>query len=109
MFKVSVMYPNENGAQFDFDYYRATHIKMAEEAMRPFGLVRVIVEKGVSGGAGQPAPYICVTHLFFEREEGYEQSIEAHGPKLRADFVNYTNLSPVRLFSEVLEDKGFGD
>ena len=33
MFKVSVMYPNENGAQFDFDYYRATHIKMAEEAM----------------------------------------------------------------------------
>ena len=103
MFKVSVMYPNGEGAKFDFDYYCATHIKMAEEAMRPFGLVKTVVEKGISGGSGKPPPYLCVGHLYFETVDGYEKAVAEHGERLRADFPNYTNVQPVRLISEILQ------
>jgi len=30
MFKVSVMYPNQEGAQFDIDYYRTKHMKLVQ-------------------------------------------------------------------------------
>jgi hypothetical protein len=52
MFKVSVMYPNPEGARFDIDCYRTQHMKLVRKHMRPFGLVRTEVLKGISGTGG---------------------------------------------------------
>ena len=57
MYKVTVMYPNEEGVRFDFDYYRNKHMKLVAEQFRPFGLTKTGVEKGISGGAGQSVFY----------------------------------------------------
>lgn len=103
MYKVSVMYPNEDGVKFDFDYYRNTHMKIVEQHMKPFGLQRTAVDKGISGGAGQKAPYICIGHLFFDRPDGYDEGVKAAGTALRDDIPNFTNVTPMRLISEVLE------
>ena len=103
MFKVTVMYPNEEGVRFDFAYYRNTHMKIVEENLKPFGLVKTGVEKGISGGAGQPAPYVCLGHLYFESAEGYDEGIKTVGPVLREDISNFTNVTPIRLISEVLD------
>jgi len=103
MFKVSVMYPNQAGSKFDFDYYHKTHMKLVREAMAPFGLVRTEVEKGLSGSAGQPAPYLCIGHLYFDNVDGYDKAIQAAGAKLRADIPNYTNIQPVRQAGELIE------
>ena len=62
MYKVSLMYPNEEGARFDFNYYRSPHMKLVEEHLKPFGLVKTGVDKGISGGGDQPAPYISQFH-----------------------------------------------
>jgi uncharacterized protein (TIGR02118 family) len=102
-YKVSVMYPNQDGAKFDFDYYRSTHMKLVETSLKPFGLLRTSVEKGISGGAGQKAPYVCVGALYFDRPDGYDEGIKTAGPALRADIANFTNVTPSRLISEVLE------
>ena len=102
MFKVSVMYPNQEGKKFDHDYYCATHITMAERLMGPFGLVRTAVEKGIPGPDGTPSPYVCIGHLYFDSADGYKRSIEAHGDELRADFPNYTEVQPVRQMGEML-------
>lgn len=56
MYKVTVMYPNEEGVRFDFDYYRNKHMKLVAEQFRPFGLTKTGVEKGISGG-GQVSPH----------------------------------------------------
>ena len=103
MYKVSVMYPNEEGARFDFDYYCNTHMKLVTEQLKPFGLVRTGVDKGISGGAGAKAPYVCMGHLYFERADGYDEGIKTAGPALRADIANFTDVTPVRIISEVLE------
>jgi uncharacterized protein (TIGR02118 family) len=101
MFLVNIMYPKSDGSTFDMDYYLKTHITMAEAAMKPFGLVKWAVQKGVPAADGTPSPYMAIGQLFFKTREGYAQSINAHGAELRADFPNYTNVQPVRQFSEL--------
>lgn len=102
MFKVSVMYPNQEGARFDIDYYRTKHMDLVIRHLKPFGLVRTEVLKGISGGAGQPAPYICIGNLYFETLEGYEKGVSASGGAVRGDISNFTNVTPVRQISEVV-------
>ena len=101
MYKVSVMYPNRDGGRFDLEYYRTTHMDLVAKHLKPFGLVRTEVLRGISGG-GQPAPYICIGSLYFETVDGYEKGIAASGGTLRGDIPNFTDLSPVRQISEVL-------
>jgi uncharacterized protein (TIGR02118 family) len=102
MFKVSVMYPNQEGARFDIDYYRTTHMDLVVRHLKPFGLVRTEVLKGLSGGGGQPAPYICIGNLYFDTIDGYEKGVAASGGALRADIPNFTNVAPIRQISEVV-------
>jgi len=102
MFKVSVMYPNQEGAQFDLDYYRTKHMDLVVRFLKPFGLVRTEVLRGISGGGGQPAPYICIGNLYFDTADGYEKGAAASGGALRSDIPNFTNVTPVRQISEVL-------
>ena len=103
MYKVSVMYPNQQGARFDFEYYRTTHMKLVAAHLKAFGLVKTGVDKGVSGGGQDPAPYICIGHLYFETREGYDKGISEAGSILRADLSNFTNTTPIRQISEVLD------
>ena len=103
MYKVSVMYPNEEGVQFDLDYYRNTHMKLVEENLKPFGLLRTAVDKGVSGGAGQPPPFVCMGHLFFESADGYDEGAKSIGTVLRDDIANFTNVTPTRIIWEELD------
>ena len=102
MFKVSVMYPNQEDARFDIDYYCTKHMDLVQKHMKPFGLVRTEVLKGISGGGGQPAPYICIGNLYFAAIDGYEKGIAASSGTLRADIPNFTNVTPVRQVSEIL-------
>jgi uncharacterized protein (TIGR02118 family) len=96
------MYPNQEGAWFDIDYYRTQHMDLVKTHMRRFGLVRTEVLKGISGAGGAPAPYVCIGNLYFETADGYEKGIEASGGALRADIPNFTDVTPVRQVSEIV-------
>lgn len=103
MFKVSVMYPNEEGAEFNYGYYTSTHMELVKEHLKPFGIIKIEVDKGISGGRDEPAPYICIGHLYFETLEGYDQGIAEKGAILRGDIPNFTNVTPIRQISQVLD------
>ena len=103
MFKYSVMYPNEKGAKFDFDYYKTTHMDLVQKHLKSFGLAKTGVDKGISGGGDQPAPYVCIGHLYFESRDGYEKGLAEAGPVLRGDVPNFTNVTPIRQISEILD------
>lgn len=102
MYKVSVMYPNQKDGHFDLEYYRTKHMALVEKHMKPFGLLRTEVLRGISGGGGQPAPYVCIGNLYFDSAEGYEKGGAASGGVLRADIPNFTNVAPIRQISEIL-------
>ncbi len=103
MFKVSILYPNQKGAKFDFDYYRTTHMELVQKHFKPFGLIKTGVDKGISGGNDQPAPYICIGNLHFETRDGYSKGSAAAGSILREDIPNFTNVTPIRQISVVLD------
>jgi len=103
MFKVSVMYPNEEGAKFDYEYYKTTHMDLVMVHLKPFGVIKTEVNKGISGGGDEPAPYICIGHLYFENIDDYDKGMIEKGEILRRDIPNFTNVTPIRQISEVLD------
>ncbi len=103
MFRVSVMYPNQEGVRFDIHYYRTKHMELVKNLLKPFGLIKVEVDRGLSGGGNLPAPYVCVGHLDFDSKDGYDRGVAEKGSSLRGDIPNFTNATPIRQISEILE------
>ena len=56
MYRMSVMYPTKEGAEFDFDYYRQTHMPMALVKLEPYGMIRYEIDKGIGALGGQQGP-----------------------------------------------------
>ncbi len=103
MIKVTVLYPNEEGKKFDFDYYLNTHLPMVQGLLEPMGLVKGEAEKGVSSAdPSKPAPFVLVGHLFFETTEEVHAAFTAHAGQIMGDIKNYTDISPTFQISEVL-------
>jgi uncharacterized protein (TIGR02118 family) len=102
MYKVSVMYPTQKDGSFDVDYYCTKHFELVEKYMRPFGLLRFEVLKGISGGGDNPPPFAYIGNMYFETRDGYEMAIAASMGALPNDIPNFTNLKPIRQISEIL-------
>ncbi len=41
--------------------------------------------------------------MLFDRADGYDEGVKAVGSVLRADIANYTNVTPTRLISELID------
>jgi len=102
MIKVSVMYPYEKGAKFDFDYYRTKHMDLVHKHLKSYGLIKTEVDRGISGGGDAPPPYVSVGNLYFETRDGYDKGMAQCGSILRGDIPNFTSITPTRQISEVL-------
>ncbi len=76
---------------------------LVQANLSSFGLIKTEVDKGISGGGEQPAPYICVGNLYFESKEGFDKGMADVGAILRADIPKFTNVTPIRQISEILD------
>ena len=100
MIKVSIMYPNREGARFDVDYYVGSHIPLVEEKLS--GLRGVQVDIGVPGPGGEPGPYAGMAHLLFDSVEDFQAAFSGPGAaEVGGDMANYTDIAPQMQFSEV--------
>ena len=92
MIKVSVMYPKSDGATFDMDYYRSTHMEIVDRTMKP---TRWEIDAGMDG------PYIAVGHLYFESPDALAAAM-GEGGEAMADVPNFTNTSAAMQVSQVV-------
>ena len=92
MIKVSVMYPKSDGATFDMDYYRSTHMEIVDRTMKP---TRWEIDAGMDG------PYIAVGHLYFESPDALAAAM-AEGGEAMTDVPNFTNTSAAMQVSQVV-------
>ena len=102
MITVNVLYPNNDGARFDMDYYLTSHIPMLK---RVFGsaLKSCIVEQGLGGGApGTKAEFAVLCHLRFDSVESYQQAIGTVAEQIRSDVANYASEAPIIQLSDVI-------
>jgi uncharacterized protein (TIGR02118 family) len=94
MIRLSVLYPTTDGATFDHDYYRDSHVPLACTA---WGLDGAEIDKGVGG------PYVAAVHFRFASMEAMQQALAAEGTaEVIADVANYTTIAPVQQISEIV-------
>lgn len=94
MIKLSVLYPKTEGASFDHDYYKNSHIPLC---LKTWGLESAEVLKGVDG------PYEAAVNIEFESMEAMGAAMGAEGTaEVMADVANYTTIAPVMQVSEIV-------
>jgi uncharacterized protein (TIGR02118 family) len=101
MIRVSVLYPQKQGARFDWAYYLNKHVPMVG---RKFGRAAktISIEQGIGGAApGMPAPYVAVAHFTFESAEAFQAAFGPHAQEIVGDIPNYTSIEPVIQISEI--------
>ena len=103
LIKVSVMYPYAEGKTFNMAYYESKHMPMVA-AFLGSNLIKYTIEKGVASGIpNQPLPFMAIGTFYVKSLGDYQAAIGPHRDAIRADFSNYTNVSPVILVSEVVK------
>jgi len=101
MVKVSVLYPNRQGTNFDMSYYINRHMVMVQQLLGP-RLKGMSVEQGISGvQPDSSASYIAMGHLLFDSVEDFQTSFGPHTQAIVGDIPNYTNSEPIIQISEV--------
>ena len=104
MTKISILYPNREGARFDFAYYVHTHMPLSISLLSTHrGFRGVSVERGV-GGAQPSAPpaFVAICHFLFDSAQDFIAAFLPHAERLQSDMPNYTDIEPVIQFNEVL-------
>jgi uncharacterized protein (TIGR02118 family) len=89
---LNVIYPNHEGARFDIEYYRNTHIPQAMKVMKAD---RVVLIEGVPS-KGAPPAFAMICHFEFASAEALAASGTAPGIEdVRADVAKFTDIKPV--------------
>jgi uncharacterized protein (TIGR02118 family) len=106
MVKISILYPNNPGARFDFDYYTKRHMPRSIELLSAHpGFRAVSVERGAGGTQpGSPPAYIAACFYMFDTVESFLAAFMPHAAELQTDMANYTDIRAQIQFNEILMD-----
>lgn len=99
MIRVSVLYPNEPGKRFDFDYYINKHMVLVRKRLARYGLVRTEVDKV----ADATSPFLAAGHVYFKSLEDFRKGFSAHVDELMRDVPNFTDIAPSNQISEIAD------
>jgi len=101
MIKVSVLYPNEEGKAFDWDYYCVKHVPMVMGLLGD-RLKKAEIVQGISGGVpGSKPAYIAVGQMYFDTIDDFLAALSVHNDQIMGDIPNYTNVTPLIDIGEV--------
>ena len=94
MIRMSVFYPETEGATFDHDYYANKHVPLA---LKTWGMESAEIDKGING------PYVAAVHFRFESLEAMQAALGSEGTaEVMADVANYTTITAVLQTSEIV-------
>lgn len=107
MVKVSILYPNVTGSNFDFGYYLSTHMPRSIELLSAHpGYQSVTVERGICGTEpNSPPKYVAACFYTFDTINSFISAFAPHADELRSDMHHYTDIQAEIQFNEVLIDK----
>ena len=95
----NVIYPNHDGARFDANYYRSSHIPLVMKVMKA---TSVLLIEGVPMGSS-PAPFAMIAHFEFASSEAVQAALANPAmAELRADVAKFTDIKPTVMLGKSL-------
>jgi uncharacterized protein (TIGR02118 family) len=92
MIRVTVNYPTTEGATFDHDYYKASHVPLCLSSWPAAKSAQI--DKGING------PNAAAVHFMFESMEAFQSSLGSPATAaVMADVANYTTIAPLMQIS----------
>jgi uncharacterized protein (TIGR02118 family) len=96
---LNVIYPNHEGARFDANYYRSSHIPLATKVMKS---TSVILIEGVPMGT-TAAPYAMIAHFQFASAEAVKAALANPAmAEVREDVAKFTDIKPTVMLGKSL-------
>ena len=103
MTTISVIYPQSDGATFDYDYYEQTHLPLVAQRWANAGLVGAQALRGVSGVDGSEPAFLAIALLHFESFDRFRAAVTGeHASEIMADIANFTSVQPVLQVNEAI-------
>jgi len=101
MFCASVAYPIQLGGTFDFDYFANKHAPLFARFLGD-NCVRFEVHKSLTS-PGAPAPRrLGAAYFWVKSGEDFGAALAQYGTEIYADIANFTDIEPIRQWSEVV-------
>jgi len=95
----NVIYPNHDGARFDADYYRSSHIPRVMKVMKA---TSVLLIEGMPMGTS-PAPFAMIAHFQFASSEAITAALaDPAMAEVRADVAKFTDIKPTVMLGKSL-------
>jgi len=101
LFKVAILYSNEEGKTFDMDYYQNKHMPMVANYLGK-NLKFYEINKGIAGRTpSDKVPYLAIGYFYIKNISEYNKAIGQNINTITSDLKNYTNIQPIIQISEV--------
>jgi len=97
---LTVLYPWQEDAKFDFVYYRDKHLVMLRE-LYGASVGKMEIRKGLRKGDGSAPAFVASVTIEILSMEGFDAAGKQHFPKLAADVPNFSNIQPVGQIEEI--------
>ena len=105
MFKVAILYPNEEGKTFDMDYYEKKHMPMVAGFLGR-NLKFYEIDKGVAGRTpNDKVPFVAIGYFYCFDVAEYNKAIAQNRDAIVNDIKVYTNIQPVVQISQIKQLK----
>jgi uncharacterized protein (TIGR02118 family) len=96
MATLSVVYPREPGARFDYDYYQRTHLPLVVERWADAGLVGGEALIGKAAADGSEPPFFAIGMIHFQSAAELEAALAGeHAAEIIGDIGKFTNVQPI--------------
>jgi len=93
--RLSVFYPSGEGASFDHDYYRDSHVPLR---VKMWGLDGAEIDKGLD------RPYVRAVHVKFDSMDALQAAMGGAGTgDIMLDLAHFTTATPVLQTSEIID------
>lgn len=104
LYCATVLYPNKEGAHFDFDLYAHTLIPQYVAVLGD-NVVRYEVRKGLAA-PGAPAPdFTCIASIWVKSGQQFGASMaDPRMGELMKRIASFTDIQPIRQFDQVVVD-----
>jgi uncharacterized protein (TIGR02118 family) len=101
MVRITVLYPNKPGSQFDIEYYLNTHMPMSAKLLGP-AVKNISVDIGrPTPGSDAPAPFAAIATFTCDTVEDFVEAFTPVAGELQGDIPKYTNIEPVIQFGDI--------